>query len=145
MRLPSEWFVSRVSTGTASTVTTGGQTAGVQAVSRRDDATAGRYRRLRFANVIVGIVLAAEVAAMLLLSNDLSLPVFGSFLTEDPVKVLGAARAEELFSIPLGPAIALFLAFAALDHFLVAAPRLHQWYERKLDLRANYRGGWSTR
>jgi hypothetical protein len=42
----------------------------------RDRAT--RYRRLRAANVAVGVILAVEAAIMLLLSNDLALPVFAS-------------------------------------------------------------------
>jgi hypothetical protein len=97
-----------------------------------------RYRRLRVANVVVGAFLAAEGAVMLALSNDLSLPVFASYLRGDPVSVQGPSPAEELFTIPIGPAVALFLLLAAFDHLVVAAPRVHVWYERNLDARVNY-------
>jgi len=99
---------------------------------------ARRYRRLRAANVVVGVVLAAEAVLMLLLGNDLGLPVFASYLRGDPITALGAAPAEELFTIPLGGAVALFLLLAAVDHLVVAAPRVHRWYERNLDRRRNY-------
>jgi hypothetical protein len=75
---------------------------------------------------------------MLVLSNDLSLPVFASYLRGDPVAELGPAPAEELFTIPLGVAVAVFLLLAAIDHLVVAAPRVHRWYERNLDHRRNY-------
>ena len=41
---------------------------------------AERYRRLRVANVVVALVMGAQALAVLLLSNDLSLPVFASYL-----------------------------------------------------------------
>ncbi len=97
-----------------------------------------RYRRLRVANMAVGAFLAAEAVLMLVLSNDLALPVFASFLGGDPVAELGPAPAEELFTIPLGIAVAAFLLLAAIDHFVVAAPRVHRWYEQNLDARRNY-------
>ena len=96
------------------------------------------FRRLRVANVAVGLFLAAEGAAMLALSNDLSLPVFASYLRNDPVAVQGPSPAEKLFTIPIGPAVAVFLLLAAIDHLVVAAPRVHRWYERNLDARVNY-------
>jgi hypothetical protein len=108
------------------------------ATTDQDATRVHRYRRLRIANVAVGAFLAAEAAVMLLLSNDLALPVFASFLGGDPVADLRAAQAEELFTIPLGIAVAVFLLLAAIDHFTVAAPRVHRWYERNLDARRNY-------
>ncbi len=83
---------------------------------------ARQYRRLRIANIAVGAVPRAEAAAMLALSNGLSLPVFASYLRADPVTVQGPTPAEELFTIPIGPAVAVFLFLAAVDHLVVAAP-----------------------
>ena len=97
-----------------------------------------RYQRLRVANVVVGVFLLAETAAMLALSNSLSLPVFASYLRSDPVKAQVAAPAEQLFTIPIGVTVALFLLLAAVDHLVVAAPRVHVWYERNLDRHVNY-------
>ena len=72
------------------------------------------------------------------MSNDLSLPVFASFLRSDPVKAQAASPATELFSLAIGPAVAVFLALAAIDHLVVAAPRIHRWYERNLGRHVNY-------
>jgi Heliorhodopsin len=110
----------------------------MDAMTTRVDIRSQRYGRLRLANVAVGLFLAAEAAAMLALSNDLSLPVFASYLTDDPVAVQGPPAAGQLFTIAIGPAVAAFLLLAAIDHLVVAAPRVHVWYERHLDAGANY-------
>jgi hypothetical protein len=107
-----------------------------ETVATLDPATT--YRKLRVFNVVVGLILGAEAIAMLALSNGLALPVFASYLRNDPVQALRAAPAEELFSIAIGPAVALFLLLAAIDHLVVASPRVHLWYEGCLDRRANY-------
>jgi hypothetical protein len=99
--------------------------------------TRGRYARLRVLNVVVGLVLLAEAAYMLVASNDLSIPVTGSFLRDDPVLVQEPTLPQEVFALRIGPAVAVFLALAALDHLLVAT-LVRGWYERGLDRRANY-------
>lgn len=100
--------------------------------------TRGRYRRLRAFNIAVGVLLAAEAIYMLLASNDLALPVTASFLRTDPVSVTGATLPRVVFSLRIGPAVAFFLALAAVDHLLVASPGVRGWYERGLARRANY-------
>ncbi|HVB43677.1 MAG TPA: heliorhodopsin HeR [Streptosporangiaceae bacterium] len=97
-----------------------------------------RYRRLRTLNIVVGLLLAAETAYMLAASNNLALPVTASFLTGDPVAVRGATLPEVVFSLRIGPTVAVFLGLAALDHLIVAAPPVRRWYERGLTRRANY-------
>ncbi|HEX5596942.1 MAG TPA: heliorhodopsin HeR [Micromonosporaceae bacterium] len=106
---------------------------------RRDVRRAqNRLRRLRWFNLLVGLLLAAEGGWMLAASNSLDLPVTASFLTADPVTVRGGTLPETVFRLRIGPAVAVFLFLAAVDHFLVAAPRLHRWYERRLNQRTNY-------
>jgi Heliorhodopsin len=100
--------------------------------------TTRRYRRLRALNVFVGVLLAAEALYMLLASNNLALPVTASYLRTDPVAVTGPTLPQLVFSVRIGPAVALFLALAAIDHLLVASPGGHSWYERGLSRRANY-------
>ena len=100
--------------------------------------TRQRYRRLRAFNVLVGVFLAAEAAYMLLASNNLALPVTASYLRNDPVAVTRPTLPQVVFSLRIGLAVAFFLALAALDHLLVAAPRAHRWYERGLARHANY-------
>lgn len=97
----------------------------------------GRYRRLRRLNVGVGLLLAVEAGYMLLASNGLAVPVTASFLRTDPV-LARPTRPETVFSLHIGVTVAVFLALAALDHLLVAAPGVHRWYERGLARRANY-------
>ncbi|MFI7215450.1 heliorhodopsin HeR [Micromonospora maritima] len=106
----------------------------------RHHAAAGgnRYRRLRAVNVLVGALLAAEGVWMWAASNDLSLPVTASYLTADPVTLRDATVPEVAFRVAVGPAVAVFLLLAAVDHFVTAAPGVHRWYERNLDRRANY-------
>ena len=100
-------------------------------------ASARRYQRLRWFNVVVGLVVAAQAVIMLAASNDLALPVTAGFLTDDPV-VAGVDAPEVVFEVLIGPAVAVFLLLAAVDHLLVAAPRVHGWYERNLDRGVNY-------
>lgn len=93
---------------------------------------------LRRLNVAVGLVHAAQAALMLALSTDLSLPVTASWLTNDPVAQRTPPPPHEVFSLAIGPTVALFLALAAADHLFVAAPRVHRWYQRLIDRGENY-------
>ena len=77
--------------------------------------TTRRYRRLRALNVFVGVLLAAEALYMLLASNNLALPVTASYLRTDPVAVTGPTLPQLVFSLRIGPAVAVFLALAAID------------------------------
>lgn len=97
-----------------------------------------RSGKLRVLNVVVGLVHLAQGVGMLLLSNDLALPVFGSFLSGDPVEQTGAAPPEQLFTLPIGITVAVFLFFAAADHLLMATPGIASWYERNLGRGVNY-------
>ncbi|RKN49547.1 heliorhodopsin HeR [Micromonospora endolithica] len=105
-----------------------------QQVTDRSD----RYRRLRWFNVAVGVLLAAEGLWMWAASNGLELPVTASYLTADPVTLRAGTLPETVFRIPIGPAVAVFLLLAAVDHFLCAAPGIRRWYEGNLDRRSNY-------
>ena len=99
---------------------------------------ASRHRRLWVFNIVAGLTLALEGALMLVLSNTLALPITASYLTSDPVAVRGPTMPERLFSLPIGPTVAVFLLLAAADHLVVASPGAHRWYARGLDRRSNY-------
>jgi hypothetical protein len=94
-----------------------------------DPRALGRLRRL---NVVVGVAHLVQAVLMLALGNDLSLPVVASYLTDDPVLVQEGEAPTTLFEVAIGPAVALFLFLAAIDHLLVAAPGIRGWYERNL-------------
>jgi hypothetical protein len=98
--------------------------------------SAGRYQRLGRFNLAVGLAHLVQAIVLVALSNDLALPVFAFFLTDDPVAQRGLGDPELLFSIRVGWAVALFVLLAAADHLLVAGP-LRRWYEGRLDARAN--------
>jgi hypothetical protein len=58
-------------------------------------------------------------------------PVVTSYLTFDTVTETLVPAQRELFELPIGPAVALFLFMSAIAHFLLAWP-LRGWYERRL-------------
>jgi hypothetical protein len=95
-----------------------------------------RFRRLRVANGALALTHAGQALVILLLSNDFSLPVTGSFLSGQPGKT-GIGQPSDLFELPVGPAVAVFLLLAAVDHGLTAAPTIVRWYERSLMLGIN--------
>ena len=93
--------------------------------------------RLRLYNLALGIVHLAQVVALLALSNDFTLPVTGQFAAGPP----GAGQFTDrdvLWDVRLGPAVALFLLISAMDHFLLAAPRVYEWYATNLRRGINY-------
>lgn len=96
-----------------------------------------RYRRLRVFNVVVGLVHLGQAVVLLVLANDLALPVLATFLEDDPVAQQGPAQPELVFELPVAILVAVFVLFAAADHLLVASPGIVRWYEGKLDARAN--------
>jgi hypothetical protein len=91
--------------------------------------TGSELGRLRLYNLAIGIIHMLQGGLMLVLSNDFALPVSRSFLTGPP----GTAPTQESwFDVRLGPAVALFLFLAAIDHLLLAAPGINDWYNRML-------------
>lgn len=99
----------------------------------------GRLSRvsMRRWNVAAGIVLLAQAVLILVLSNDFAIAVLGEFASGPPGSD-SAPITRELFDVPYGPAVAAFLLLAAVDHLLMAAPRVNRWYEANLDRGANY-------
>ena len=75
--------------------------------------------RLRLYNAGMGVLHAVQGLAVLLLSNEFALPVTAAFMEGPPGT---PASTEELFTLPLGPAVALFLFLSAIAHFVVAGP-----------------------
>jgi hypothetical protein len=90
-----------------------------------DDDTLGR---LRVYNLGMGLLHAIQGSAVLLLSNDFSLPVTAAFMEGPPGS---SAPTEELFTLPLGPAVAAFLFLSAVAHLLIAGPAW-AWYRGHL-------------
>jgi hypothetical protein len=96
--------------------------------------TPSHWPRLRAANLGLAGIHLAQALLILALTNDFALPVTGSFLDGPPGST---PPQEELFEVPLGPAVAAFLLLAALDHLIVALPWTVGWYERNLEREIN--------
>ena len=115
------------------------ETTGLRLPSARDDVEQVPVR-LRWANLAVGLVHLAQAVLILALSNDFALPVTASFLGGPPGSDLTAR--ETLWEVPVGPAVALFLLLAAVDHLLVAAPGVWPWYRDNLHRGINKARWW---
>jgi hypothetical protein len=99
-----------------------------------------RLTRLRPYNLIVGLIHLAQAALILVLSNEFSLPITGTFASGEPGS--GFTEREVLWDVPIGPAVAFFLFLAALDHLLMATPRIWEWYTGNLRRGINYARWW---
>ena len=77
-----------------------------------------RLSGLRRYNIIVGIVLIVQAVAVLLLSNDFTLPITASYMEGPPGTPPGAA--VTLLNSPIGLAVAGFLALSGLALLIVA-------------------------
>lgn len=97
-----------------------------------------RLQRLRVWNVVVGLILAVQAAAVAFLSNDFALPVTATTLTGPPGT---PPELSALFDLPLGWGVFAFLAISAGALLLIASPGVFEWYKRNLLQDRNY-GRW---
>lgn len=91
-------------------------------------------RSLKRLNLGIGLAHLVQAITMFALSNDLAIPITADFLDNDPVAVLqggGQVDPTTVFELPVGPAVAVFLLLAAIDHLLSAGP-LQSRYDNQL-------------
>lgn len=86
--------------------------------------------RLRRWNIGVGSAHLVQAVVILLLSNDFAIPVQGKVQDGPPGTPLTIDKV--FFDLRFSIAIALFLLLAAVDHLLMASPRVVDWYESNL-------------
>lgn len=98
--------------------------------------TQRRITGMRWFNLVAGVFHALQVAAVLILANDFTLPVTANYLAGPPGS--GAFEAVTLFDSPVGVGVALFLAISAFFHFLIAAPGVFERYRDGLLRGHNY-------
>jgi hypothetical protein len=103
-------------------------------------AAPARPAGVRRYNLVVGVVHLVQAIAILALSNDFSLPITASFLAGPPGSDF--TPPEVLWNVPIGPAVAAFLLLAAIDHLLMAAPGIWQWYSDNLSREINKARWW---
>ena len=95
----------------------------------RHDLTAPRLRRLRIWNVALAVLHAAQAVAVLVVASDFAIDLTTAYPAGPPGTAV--PQAEPAFTVSIGPAIAAFLALAALDHLLTGVV-LRGTYERSL-------------
>jgi hypothetical protein len=91
---------------------------------------------LRRFNLIAGVVHLLQMAAVIALSTDFSLPVTATYMTGPPGSSFAAPVV--VFETPLALAVALFLGLSALAHFIVASPQFFSCYGKGLEEKRNY-------
>lgn len=99
----------------------------------RDDAA---LDQLRPYNLFMGLAHLIQAIVVLILSNDFTLPVTASTLTDAP----GVADPvfEIWFRLAIGPAVAVFFLISAVNHLLMASPMLFPWYRTNLQRGIHY-------
>ena len=95
----------------------------------RHDLSAPRLRRLRTWNIALTVLHAAQAVAVLVIASDFAIDLTTAYPAGPPGTAV--PQAEPAFEVPIGPAIAVFLALAALDHLLTGVV-LRRTYERSL-------------
>ena len=95
-----------------------------------------QLRKLRRLNVIAGFAHLIQLIAVLVLTNQFSLPVTGTYMTGPPGSPL--APAVTILDIRIGWGVALFFGLSALFHFLVASPWFFPRYANGLARQHNY-------
>lgn len=95
----------------------------------------GAFVRLRWYNLLMGLLHAGQGMLILALSNSFSLPVHATFMDGPP----GSAEPElhHLFDLPIGPAVAAFVFISAIAHFTLVMPGVFNWYTRNLQQQRN--------
>lgn len=96
------------------------------------------FRRLRLWNGIASALHFTQGIAMLLLSNDFSLPVTTSFLEFQPQTDTIDPVTKTAFDLRIGPLVASFLLISAVAHLLLTLPGVYEWYVRNLKRHINF-------
>lgn len=91
--------------------------------------------RLRRFNLIAGLFHLLQMIAVISLANDFSLPVNATYMSGPPGSTFAAP--VTIFSVLVGPAVALFLGISALAHFVVASPQFFPRYAAGLAAKRN--------
>ncbi len=94
--------------------------------------------KLRRYNLAMGSFHLIQGIVMLILSNQYSVPVRNSFLHYMPDTDTLEAVTEDIVLLRMGPMVAAFLFMSSLAHFLVASPKIFDWYAANLKRGINY-------
>ena len=104
-------------------------------MTSEEQQTSPRFRRLRRYNLAMALLHGIQGAALLVLSNDFSLPVTATFMEGPPGS--GAPDPATLFEIPIGVGVAAFVLISASAHAVLVLPGVFDWYRRNLERSRN--------
>lgn len=90
------------------------------------------FKNLRLFNGVMGFFHLAQGVLMLVLANDFKLPVTTSFLSSSEAGQFPSPMMDEIGQVKLAPFIAAFLFISATAHFLLASPKVYDWYVKNL-------------
>lgn len=90
---------------------------------------------LRRYNLVAAAVHTVQAALILALANGFTLPVTATYLAGPPGTT--PSDAVTLFDVPVGLAVAGFLALSAVAHLIIVSPWVYSWYQRNLALQRN--------
>ncbi|MCL5735737.1 MAG: heliorhodopsin HeR [Actinobacteria bacterium] len=97
-----------------------------------------RFRNLRWWNIVVGLVLAAQAIIIAALQNGFSIPVVATWLNGPPGTL---PEIHKIGSFQLGWGVFAFMLLSALALLLTASPGIFDWYKRNLVKNRNH-GRW---
>jgi hypothetical protein len=95
--------------------------------------TSGSLRRI---NIIAGVLHFAQMAAILALSSDFTLPVTARYMSGPPGSTYGDLIV--LWDAPLAIGVAIFLGLSSLAHFIVVSPKFFPRYVAGLAEHRNF-------
>lgn len=93
---------------------------------------------LRFYNLLMGLLHLLQAIIIVVLSNDLTLPITSSFLKYFPSIEKLQPVTQTIFNLRIGYGLAVFLFLSAFTHFAVASPGIYKWYLHNLKNNINY-------
>jgi hypothetical protein len=96
-----------------------------------------KLRRLKNFNLFMACLHFIQGVAVLMLSNGFKLPVTSSFLKFDLATRSLQPNTSTLFSLKIGPMVAVFLFVSALAHFLIGTV-FNSWYNKNLARGINF-------
>jgi hypothetical protein len=92
---------------------------------------------MRTYNVLMGALHVLQAVVIVALATDFALPVNGTFMTGPPGTPAGAP--VELFSVPVGWAVAAFLLLSGLAHWYIASAGYRRYVAQLKDNRNDAR------
>jgi len=99
-------------------------------------------RNLRLFNAAMAVLHTGQGLAILLLSNEATVPIRTSFLRFNEQTEALETATRDVFDLQLAPLVASFLFISAIAHTFVALPGVYGWYLRNLERSINYVRWW---